>query len=196
MARSPGPLRSGHLVTRTRYWRRLAAWLSSGEGTMAPIKTPRCPTGPMQPELRLRWEVQFAATHFQRVFNQSLYPFVGHVVQVFEPPASPASCFSSATACARNSRSCWISGLSRPETLNEAIRAVVPGASPSSPTIRGSITAMPGGVRPRPGPRSARASAKREPVRAFTSRSTRPSATCMSTGTASWSTTTATPIGI
>lgn len=100
---------------------------------MAPTKMPRCPTGPMQPELRLRWEMQFAATHFQRVFNQSLYPFIGHVVQIFAPPASPGVLFQFRDGMREEFSKLLDKRAFPPKTLNEAIRAVVPGVRPVIP---------------------------------------------------------------
>lgn len=98
-----------------------------------PVKQPKCPTGPMEPELRLRWEVQFAAKHFQRVFNLSLFPFVGRVVKVFEPPASPGLLFEFRDGMREAFAKLLDNRAFPPSTLNEAIRAVVPGARPVIP---------------------------------------------------------------
>ena len=100
---------------------------------MAPITMPRCPTGALQSELRLRWELQFAATHFQRVFNQSLLPFIGQIVQIFTPPASPGVLFQFAEGMREPFARLLSNRAFPPATLNEAIRAVVPGSRPMIP---------------------------------------------------------------
>jgi hypothetical protein len=87
----------------------------------------------LQAELRLRWEYQFAATHFQRVFNQSLPPFVGSIVEIFTPPASPGVLFQFREGMREPFARLLSNRAFPPATLNEAIRAVVPGARPVVP---------------------------------------------------------------
>lgn len=93
-----------------------------------PGDTLPAPKSPLEPELRLKWELLFAANHFQRVFNVSLFPFIGRVVKVFTPPASAGLLFEFREGM-RDSFATLVSKRAFPlKTLNEAIRAVVPGS--------------------------------------------------------------------
>ncbi|WP_146170156.1 hypothetical protein [Bosea sp. 124] len=85
------------------------------------------PKSPLEGELRLKWELHFAANHFQRIFNVSLFPFIGRVVKVFSPPASAGLLFEFREGMRESFATLVDRRAFPPATLNEAIRAVVPG---------------------------------------------------------------------
>jgi len=101
---------------------------------MAPTTMPRSSTGALQSKLRLHWELQFAATHFQRLSNKSLLPYIGQIVQIFTLPVSPGILFQFAEGMREPFARLLSNRAFPPATLNEAIRTVVPDTRPISTT--------------------------------------------------------------